>query len=392
MDTSKKALMQSVLAFFIGVILCAVAILAYMHNAQHKEIVSVVTKEVVVAGKSTTGSNSTIATPEATRIAKPPESHIEGKRPSTYSPQQIAVNPIPTGPIEPVPQASSTSAKQTDYSEPAYFSSWISAQNVPVNAVLICVHGFGLYSEAFEDLGRRLCRKGFPTYSMDARGFGRYMKTDKTLDFEGTVKDVGEIIKVVKSKYPRVPIVLIGESMGGATVIHAGAQYQNDIAGIIASAPGDIRYRQGKMDLKVGTKLLLHPNKRVEWGDDLLHMATSNTKLWDKWHADPLVRMKLAPKELIQFDSFMGKTGDAAKKITTVPMLFLHGGDDELMKVKGTVELFQDVPSTRKDLFILGQREHVMLEEGQFDDKTIRLIETWLSNSIKTPIVQPHKS
>ncbi len=82
----------------------------------------------------------------------------------------------------------------------------------------------------------------------------------------------------------------------------------------------------------------------------------------------------------------MGKTGSSAKQIVSLPVLFLHGGDDELMKRKGTVELFNDVPSSRKDLFILGQREHVMLEEGQFDDKTIRLVETWLGNSFSVPI------
>lgn len=384
MDTSKKALMQSVLAFFIGVVFCAIAILTYLHGTQPKETPA--TKGIVATEIQTTLPGADRTASEPGQSGNPRASKTYAQKPITAptTPKQISLLPSPTGPTESTPQAASpSSAKQTDYSEPAYFSSWISSHNVPVNAVLICVHGFGLYSEAFEDLGRRLCRKGFPTYSMDARGFGRYLKTDQTLDFDGTVEDVGKLVKLVRAKYPRAPIVLIGESMGGAMVLQAGALYQNDIAGIIASAPGDVRYKQGKMDLKVGSKLLLHPKKRVEWGDEFLHMATSNSHLWSKWHADPLVRLKLAPSELLKFNSFMGKTGQSAKKIQSLPVLFLHGGDDELMKVKGTIELFHDVPSTRKDLFILGRNEHVMLEEGQFDDETIRLIETWLSNSLK---------
>ncbi len=112
-----------------------------------------------------------------------------------------------------------------------------------------------------------------------------------------------------------------------------------------------------------------------------MEMATSNPKLIAKWQADPLVRQKLAPKELLGFQKFMGNTSDFAKQIHTTPILFLHGGHDKLTKVKGTIELYNDVPSSKKDLFILGQKDHVMLEEGQFDDTTIRLLETWLANA-----------
>lgn len=274
------------------------------------------------------------------------------------------------------------SVKQIDYDKPGYFSYW-AAPGVKDKAALLCVHGLGLYSGAFKALGQRLAQRGYPTYSMDVRGFGRYMKTDKTLDFQRSLIDLGEIIKVIRVAHRNVPIVLIGESMGGAIVIQAGALYQKDIAGIIASAPGDLRFKAGKMNVEVGLKLMTRPTKRVDWGDELLSMATSNTKLQEQWRKDPLVRLKMAPTELLKFDSFMGKTMNKSETILSVPMLFLHGGDYELMRVKGTIELFNEIPSTRKDLFILGQREHMMLEEGQFDEKTILLVETWLASSLK---------
>ena len=383
MDAGKKSQIQTGLAFLIGMTLGAGAL--YLHHESKVQTIKTDTETTVtklVPEKQ--GQPAQVTTAQRDGQDKQPINTTQSAKPTT-----IALVPaVPIGPSEPAlspPMALESSVKQLDYDKPAYFSSWISS-SAPAKAVLICVHGFGLYSEAFEDLGRRLCRKGYPTFSVDARGFGRYLKIDKTLDFDGSVSDIGLLIKLIKAKYPNVPIVLIGESMGGAIVIQSGALYQKDISGIIASAPGDVRYKQGKMDLKVAPRLLLRPNKRREWGDELLQMATSNSKLWDKWKNDPLVRLELAPKELLKFQSFMGKTGSSAKQIVSLPVLFLHGGDDELMKRKGTVELFNDVPSSRKDLFILGQREHVMLEEGQFDDKTIRLVETWLGNSFSVPI------
>lgn len=377
MDLSKKALIQSVLAFFVGVIICAIFASIFFQR-QSKQI-TVETDKVTVITKTEKGGelNTVPQNPFTPKVRTDKNIKAISKNPT-----QLATTTIPIGPSESVteiPKAFKGSIKQVNYDIPSKFSCWI-ASGVPVKGVLICVHGFGLYSKAFEALAKRVCPKGYPTYSIDARGFGRNMKTDNTMDFNGSVDDVGQLIKLLRSTYPNKPIVLVGESMGGAMVIKAGALHQNELAGIVASAPGDIRYKQTKMDLKVGPKLLLSPNKERAWGDELMEMATSNPILIEKWQKDPLIRQKMAASDLVKFQSFMGKTSDSAKQIHSMPILFLHGGHDKLMKVKGTVELFNDVPSTRKDLFILGQRDHVMLEEGQFDDKTIRLLETWLAN------------
>lgn len=374
MDLSKKALIQSVLSFFIGVIICAV--FANFYFSKEPKQSTVETKKVTVITKTQTAEGTQGTTAEKT--TQPESPRDKPTEVISEKTTQVATT-VPVGPTESPPKAFQGSIKQVDYEVPSRFSSWI-ATGVPVKGVIICAHGFGLYSEAFEALAKRVCPKGYPTYSIDARGFGHNMKADNTMDFDGTVEDVGQLIKLMRSTYPGKPIVLLGESMGGAMVIKAGALHQNEIAGIVASAPGDSRYKQMKMDFKVGPKLLLGAKKEREWGDQLMEMATSNPVLIEKWRLDPLVRQKMAASDLLKFQSFMGKTTDSAKQIQSIPILFLHGGHDKLMKVKGTVELFNDVPSTRKDLFILGQRDHVMLEEGQFDDKTIRLLETWLAN------------
>ncbi|MBX9879375.1 MAG: lysophospholipase [Candidatus Obscuribacterales bacterium] len=379
MDSSKKALIQSVLAFCLGAALCII-VMNFLTPKTAKDSSSE-TNRVIETTKTTQQVTPEKKTAPAKPITKE-QTKITSttKAVSSEKTTQIASVTLPAGPIEQPPAAIRGSMKQVDYEIPSKFSCWMSS-GTPIKGVLICIHGFGLYSEAFQALADRVCPKGYVAYSVDARGFGRYIKKDRTADFEGSVTDVAQLIQLVHKTYPGKPIILIGESMGGAIAIQAGSQHQNEIAGIIASAPGDVRYKQVKMDLKVGPKLLLSPNKKRDWGDELMEMATSNPKLIAKWQADPLVRQKLAPKELLGFQKFMGNTSDFAKQIHTTPILFLHGGHDKLTKVKGTIELYNDVPSSKKDLFILGQKDHVMLEEGQFDDTTIRLLETWLANA-----------
>ncbi len=266
MDSSKKALTQSVLAFCLGVLLCVIAMnvltpktVKDSSSETNQVIETTKTKQQVTPGHKTVPVEP--ITKEETKTTSTTTAVTSEKT------TQIASATLPAGPIEQAPPAAIRgSIKQIDYEIPSKFSCWMSS-GTPIKGVLICIHGFGLYSEAFQALADRVCPKGYVAYSVDARGFGRYIKKDRTADFEGSVTDVAQLIQLAHKTYPGKPIILIGESMGGAIAIQAGSQHQNEIAGIIASAPGDFRYKQVKMDLKVGPKLLLSPNKKRDWGD-----------------------------------------------------------------------------------------------------------------------------
>src|SRR5208282_1674818 len=43
-------------------------------------------------------------------------------------------------------------------------------------AVLLCIHGLGLYSGSYQNFGVRMARQGIATYAIDVRGFGSWMK------------------------------------------------------------------------------------------------------------------------------------------------------------------------------------------------------------------------
>ena len=77
--------------------------------------------------------------------------------------------------------------------------------------------------------------------------------------------------------------------------------------------------------------------------------------------------MSLTPKELLQFQLFMNQNLARVRQITNVPVLFVQGYSDRLVKPQGTLELFRACGSRDKDMVMIGSKEHLIFEEGQFD-------------------------
>src|SRR6516162_4748040 len=126
-----------------------------------------------------------------------------------------------------------------------------------------------------------------------------------------------------------------------------------------------------KTELKVFVRLLKGVNKPFNIGKEVISQATANDSLQKAWENDPFNRLELTPKELVDFQRFMNQNKAAASKIKDRPVIFFQGGQDKLVKAKGTVDIFKDVASTDKDLVFSGSSEHLIFEEGQFDPSVV---------------------
>jgi pimeloyl-ACP methyl ester carboxylesterase len=138
-------------------------------------------------------------------------------------------------------------------------------------AVVLCVHGLGLHKESFAPLGKRLAALGVPTYAIDVRGFGAWLKTtaQNRVDFTQTLKDVQSSLKALRLANPDLPIILLGESMGGAIALQSAAQYPELVDGLVSCVPSGDRFGERITTAKVFLNLLRHPNKVMDMGNHL---------------------------------------------------------------------------------------------------------------------------
>lgn len=261
--------------------------------------------------------------------------------------------------------------------------------------VLLCVHGLGFSSDSFDEFGRVMASHGFAVYAVDVRGFGAWLnkREGNTVDFDSCLNDIEAALKNLRKAYPGVPIFLVGESMGGAIAMRAASRYPALCNGLISSVPSSERYGSLTSKMHVGLKYIENKDKPMDVGTTVVERATANQTLQKRMLADKDNRMELSPKELKMFNDFMKGNFDAAALIEKMPVLLLAGFKDKLVKPEGTIQLFNSLSTPDKLLMVIGDGEHLLLEENQLTPQLAQMLLVWITNESRhrTPGVTAHE-
>ncbi len=290
--------------------------------------------------------------------------------------------PVPQG----APAGGTATAPSSALRQAAPCRSWVDPYEKPI-ACLLCIHGLGLQSNSYEFFGTEASRRGLAVYAIDVRGFGSWMKAGgkTTVNFNECLADIKQALESIRAAHPGMPVYVLGESMGGAIALRAASMYPDLVDGLISSVPAGERFNQGKTSMKVFLNLLAGFDVS-NVGGDVVNQATKNARLKAQWQGDPLARLNLTPQELIQFQNFMNNNHEAAKKVADMPVLFVQGNGDQLVKPEGTWELFNSVAAKDKSFFSV-PGEHLIFEEAQTQDsgprdQNFRVISSWLSTKV----------
>src|SRR5579871_1249683 len=90
-------------------------------------------------------------------------------------------------------------------------------------AVILALHGFNDYSNAFTLPAPALTQRGIAVYAYDQRGFGAAPQRGRWPGEMVMARDAARAATLLRRRYPDRPIYLLGESMGGAVAILAAA-------------------------------------------------------------------------------------------------------------------------------------------------------------------------
>src|ERR1700733_8492835 len=116
--------------------------------------------------------------------------------------------------------------------------SWLPADGKPRLAML-CIHGFSLHKGCYDAFGKEMAKDGIATYAIDLRGFGESKGTAQRteLDFDGCLVDIKAELEEIHKNHPALPVIILGESMGGAIALRATALYPKLVSGLVSSVP-----------------------------------------------------------------------------------------------------------------------------------------------------------
>lgn len=114
-------------------------------------------------------------------------------------------------------------------------------------AAILIAHGAAEHSQRYERIANLLTSEGFAVYAPDHRGHGQ---TAGSLDqagnagpdgFNGILRDLHTLAKIMRGKYEAAPIFLLGHSMGATLSQRLIQLHSNLFSGVILSGSPGVR-------------------------------------------------------------------------------------------------------------------------------------------------------
>ncbi len=251
-------------------------------------------------------------------------------------------------------------------------------------AVILALHGFNDYSNAFAMSAPWFRERGITVYAYDQRGFGR---TDQPGIWAGSdvlVSDVRSTARMIARRHGNAPVYLLGVSMGGAVVMSALAgPGVPEASGAILVAPAVWGWRAMNPFYKSALWIASHSvPSMTATGRGLGVRPSDNIDMLRKLGADPLVIKKTRIDSIYGLVTLMDEAHDAAPNIKT-PVLYLYGQNDELVPEDPTFEVARTLKSPRR--FVHYKNGWHMLLRDKQRKKVWRDVAAWIRNR-KAPL------
>jgi acylglycerol lipase len=214
-------------------------------------------------------------------------------------------------------------------------------------AVVLALHGFNDSRDAWEFPAPYFAAAGMAVYAPDQRGFGAAPGRGLWPGVDLLVSDAAEMARLLHRRYPRAPLVLMGESMGGALLMRLATTPQApEMASYVLVAPAV--WGRARMNVFLRGSLWLASNLVPAVA---VNGAPPGVRIHASDNHEAIIRLSRDPLTLhsTRFDTLRGLVDlmDAALVAGpefTAPSLFLYGGNDELVPPDATAAAWRSLP------------------------------------------------
>lgn len=211
--------------------------------------------------------------------------------------------------------------------------------------VLLALHGFNDYSNAFSSFGPWLAEHGITTLAYDQRGFGQSDQRGIWPGRDVLAKDARGAIIAIRDSFPGQPIYALGESMGGAVLMMAGNSESLNIDGIILVAPAV----WGRATIPAYQRLMLWVCAHtIPWlpfsGKGIKRHPSDNIEMLRALGRDPHVIRKTRVDAIWGIVNLMDEALSGASKMQN-PALILLGAHDDIIPPKASRRMLDALPS-----------------------------------------------
>jgi acylglycerol lipase len=262
-----------------------------------------------------------------------------------------------------------------------YWRCWL--PDGKAKAIVLVAHGLGEHISRYDNLVNNLVPRGYAVYGLDHQGHGKSEGQKVYVDrFQVYLDDLKTLHDMVRRENPDQKIFLLGHSMGGLIATAYTLQHQQELTGLIVSAP----LLEAGESVSGGTILaarilsVIMPKLGVQ-ALDSTHLSRDKAVV-EAYDKDPLVfRGKITARLGSEMFTTMAKVEPQMPKIT-LPLLIMQGSDDKLVSHEGSKTLYATAGSKDKTLNIYDGFYHEIFNEAD-RAKVFADLDNWLDSHVQ---------
>lgn len=248
-----------------------------------------------------------------------------------------------------------------------FYRAW--CLDAEARAVVLISHGLGEHSGRYEHVAEAFNKKGFHVFALDHLGHGHSPGKRAYINrFDDLTSGINALRAEIARQAPDLPVFLLGHSMGGLIAASAVLEAEADYQGLLLTGPA----------LQVPTPppawqvLLLKFLSVVAPSMKALEIDAAtisrDNSVVEAYIADPLVHHENIPARMVVslFNEGARVLSNAAD--ISLPVLLLHGAEDQLTSVSASQDFVNALGSSDKRCTVYEGMYHELFNEPEQDD------------------------
>lgn len=249
-------------------------------------------------------------------------------------------------------------------------------------ALIVLIHGIGEHSSRYLHWAENFVSKNFALLTYDQRGHGLSEgKRGVISSYEDFMNDIDMVLEKAEEKYPNVPVILYGHSMGGGEVLNHLLKKNHKYKGVISTSPWIISQASPPKFviplLRFFNRLI--PSFRIKTKFDS-GLLSHNAEVCKKYDEDEFVHQWVSFRLFVEaYDAgyYVYNSQEKIKK----PLLLIHGDEDEITDSKASK--FFAAKNQENCTFKIWSKGYHELHNEPFQQEVFHCICDWINELLK---------
>lgn len=256
----------------------------------------------------------------------------------------------------------------------------ISSSGENARANIVFVHGLGEHIHRYDTWAGLLNREGIGFTGVDLPGHGLSDGARGFIkDYSVTDEMIEILLRSAASTFPEIPVFIYGHSLGGGIVLDYLVRESPAVKGAIVTSPWlKLSFEPSKFKLALASVMKSILPGLIQPSGLVVEHISHDPEVVEKYKSDKLVHDKIS---VSLFTSAMNAGNYALTHASNlkVPLLLMHGSDDQICSPEGSREFASKTPLAELKIWQGGYHE---LHNDTLKNEVFEYLMKWINSKL----------